>query len=61
MENSIEVRLLELGIALPAVPAPLANSVPFTLSGPPRGAIGAGSLPHNITVEIEAVLEIAQP
>ncbi|MBZ5576144.1 MAG: RidA family protein [Acidobacteriia bacterium] len=33
MENSFEARLRELGIDLPAAPAPLANYVPFTISG----------------------------
>ena len=33
MEHSTEARLQELGITLPPVPAPLANYVPFALSG----------------------------
>lgn len=33
MEHAIQTRLRELGITLPPVPTPLANYVPFTLSG----------------------------
>jgi hypothetical protein len=32
MENSIETRLSEFGIALPPLPTPLANYLPFTFA-----------------------------
>ena len=63
----IEQRLRELGLELPTVPKPAAKKVINGCSDlfaevfgekHARSAVGVGSLPFGITVEIEAVFEV---
>ena len=42
--------IYELGSALPSLPQPIGNYVPFV--------IGVGSLAENVSVEIEAMVEV---
>ena len=56
-----EERLTSLGLELPELPDPLGNydHGVRTSGRHARAAVGMGSLPGNVTVEIDAVVEVA--
>jgi hypothetical protein len=68
---TIDARLARLGIELPGVGKPVANFVPGAsdllvevfgeaVGRHARFAVGAGSLPFNVAVELAGVLEVAE-